>query len=45
LMEQIRQLPVEQLELLGEAFLDFSDVTDLQEWLQSRPKLVEQVNE
>ncbi len=44
-MEQIRQLPVEQLELLGEVFLDFSDVTDLQEWLQSRPKPVEQVKE
>jgi len=37
LVEQIRQLPVEQLELLGEAIFDFSTVTDLEEWLNSRP--------
>jgi predicted transposase/invertase (TIGR01784 family) len=37
LVEQIRQLPVEQLELLGEAIFDFSGVTDLEQWLNSRP--------
>jgi predicted transposase/invertase (TIGR01784 family) len=37
LVEQIRQLPVDQLELLGEAIFDFSTVTDLEKWLSSRP--------
>ena len=31
--EQIRQLPVEQLEDLGEALLDFEDEADLLNWL------------
>jgi len=37
LVEQICQLPAEQLELLGEAIFDFSTVTDLEEWLHNRP--------
>jgi len=37
LVEQIRQLPVEQLELLGEAIFDFSTMTDLEEWFNNRP--------
>jgi hypothetical protein len=41
-IEQIRKLPVEQLEELAEALLDFSTVANLQQWLQSRPKPVEQ---
>ena len=32
---QIEALPLEQLENLGEALLDFSSVTDLDNWLQS----------
>ena len=32
---QIQQLPVAQLEELGEALLDFSSVQDLTNWLQS----------
>jgi HTH-type transcriptional regulator/antitoxin HigA len=42
LIEQIRQLPVEQLEELAEALLDFSTVAHLQQWLNSRPKPAEQ---
>ncbi|MBS9382834.1 DUF4351 domain-containing protein [Dolichospermum sp. UHCC 0352] len=30
----VQKLPVEQLEELGEALLDFTSVTDLQTWLQ-----------
>ncbi len=41
LIEQIRQLPVEQLEELAEALLDFSTVANLQQWLNSRQKSVE----
>jgi hypothetical protein len=41
LIEQVEALPIEALEELGEALLDFSIVTDLQEWLNSRPKPVE----
>jgi len=37
LVEQIRQLPVQQLELLGEAIFDFSTMTDLEEWFNNRP--------
>ncbi|MBA3922078.1 MAG: DUF4351 domain-containing protein [Nostocaceae cyanobacterium] len=33
LIEQVRGLSSEQLEVLGEALLDFSTVTDLQAWL------------
>jgi hypothetical protein len=36
LIEQIHQLSIEQLELLGEAFLDFSTMTDLEQWLENR---------
>ncbi len=34
LTEQIRQLPVEQLEDLGEALLDLESETDLRQWLE-----------
>ncbi len=40
LIERIRQLPAEQLEQLALALLDFSTVDDLQQWLESRPKIV-----
>jgi len=33
---QIQQLPVEQLEELGEALLDFSSTQDLTDWLEAR---------
>ena len=32
--QQIEALPLEQLENLGEALLDFSSMTDLQAWLK-----------
>ncbi len=41
LIEQIRKLPVEQLEELAEALLDFSTVADLEQWLQDRSNAVE----
>jgi len=36
LIEQIKSLSVEQLENLGEALLDFSEVTDLENWLRKQ---------
>jgi predicted transposase YdaD len=33
IIERIRVLPTEQLEILGEEFLDFSDLADLCNWL------------
>lgn len=33
LIERIRVLPIEELEALGEALLDFSSVNDLVNWL------------
>nr|WP_007311067.1 DUF4351 domain-containing protein [Crocosphaera watsonii]EHJ12353.1 hypothetical protein CWATWH0003_2941 [Crocosphaera watsonii WH 0003] len=33
LTEQIRQLPIEQVEDLGEALLDLESETDLRQWL------------
>jgi hypothetical protein len=36
-VEQIRKLPVEQLEELAEALLNFSTVANLEEWLKARP--------
>jgi len=42
LIERIRQLPTEQLEQLAVALLDFSTVDDLQQWLESRLRTVEQ---
>ena len=33
IIERIRQLPVDKLEILGEEFLNFSDVSDLVNWL------------
>jgi predicted transposase YdaD len=41
LIKQIEALTIEALEELGEALLDFSNVTHLEEWLASRPKPVE----
>jgi predicted transposase YdaD len=35
LEEQIHRLSTDQLEALGEALLDFSDVRDLQTWLEN----------
>jgi hypothetical protein len=34
-IETIRTLKIDQLELLGEALLDFSTVTDLEQWLEN----------
>ncbi|WP_375510107.1 DUF4351 domain-containing protein [uncultured Nostoc sp.] len=34
LLEQVRNLSAEQLENLGEALLDFSEVADLVTWLE-----------
>jgi hypothetical protein len=34
-IETIRTLKIDQLELLGEALLDFSTVTDLEQWLKN----------
>ena len=34
LIQKVQQLPVEKLEELGEALLDFTSVTDLETWLQ-----------
>jgi len=42
LIEQVRELPVEQLEQLVVALMDFSTVDDLHQWLESRPTPVEQ---
>jgi hypothetical protein len=35
LVEKIRQLPIETLESLGEALLDFQSEADLVNWLES----------
>ncbi len=42
LIQQIRELPGEQLEELTDVWLSLANVTDLERWLQGRPKLVEQ---
>ena len=42
LIKQVEALPVEELEELSEALLDFSTVANLEEWLKARPKRVEQ---
>ena len=34
-IEDIKSLNIEQLETLGEALLDFTDVNDLETWLKS----------
>lgn len=41
LVEQVEGLAIESLEQLGEDLLDFSNVTDLEQWLGSRRKPVE----
>ncbi|MTJ32899.1 DUF4351 domain-containing protein, partial [Aphanizomenon sp. UHCC 0183] len=38
LIDSIRRLTIDKLELLGEALLDFSSVTDLEQWLQNNPE-------
>jgi predicted transposase YdaD len=38
LVEQIRNLSAEQLENLGEALLDFSEITDLVAWLEQQER-------
>ena len=38
LIDSIRALTIEKLELLGEALLDFSSMTDLEQWLQNNPE-------
>jgi predicted transposase YdaD len=35
ILAQVNELPIEQLEALGEALLDFVDLSDLQAWLVS----------
>jgi len=42
LIKQVEALPIEALEELSEALLDFSTVANLEEWLKARPKPVEQ---
>jgi hypothetical protein len=37
-IDTIRTLTIEQLELLGEALLDFSSITDLEQWLENKPE-------
>jgi hypothetical protein len=34
LIQKVQELPVEKLEELGEALLDFTSVTDLENWLK-----------
>jgi hypothetical protein len=34
LIEQVRRLPIVELEALAEALLDFSEVADLVDWLE-----------
>ncbi|MFL9449576.1 DUF4351 domain-containing protein [Tolypothrix bouteillei VB521301_2] len=41
LIEHIRKLPIEQLEELADALLDFSTVAELEQWLQDRPVVIE----
>jgi hypothetical protein len=36
LVEQVRGLSIEQLEALGEALLDFSEISDLEAWLDTQ---------
>lgn len=38
LIDTIRTLTIDQLESLGEALLDFSTVTDLEQWLENKPE-------
>jgi len=40
-LPKIEALSLEQLEELGEALLEFSNIADLEQWLKSRPKSVE----
>jgi hypothetical protein len=42
LIDQIRKLPVEQMEELAEALLDFSTLANLEQWLQNIHNSLEQ---
>ncbi|MBG1266226.1 DUF4351 domain-containing protein [Nostoc sp. WHI] len=37
IIERVRVLPVDQLEALGEAFLDFVSADELLNWLNQQP--------
>ena len=37
-IDTIRTLTIDQLELLGEALLDLSSITDLEQWLENKPE-------
>ena len=39
-IETISNLTIEQLEDLGEALLDFVDITDLEQWLKAHINLI-----
>jgi hypothetical protein len=41
LIKQVEVLPIEELEELTDAILDFSTVANLEEWLKARPKPVD----
>jgi hypothetical protein len=42
IVKQVKSLNIEALEALGEVLLDFSTITNLEQWLQSRQKTVKQ---
>jgi predicted transposase YdaD len=42
LIEQIQQLSIEQLEILGEELLDFAAVADLEVWLSQQQNTTNQ---
>jgi len=44
LIERVRELPPEQLEALGVALLDFSQVSDLVDWLEQQQPRAREVN-
>jgi predicted transposase YdaD len=39
---QVKELPLSQLEELGEALLDFSTLADVVNWLRSQPQVPQQ---
>jgi hypothetical protein len=41
LQERIQELPIAQIEDLGEALLDFSTKADLEAWLDDRQQITE----
>jgi hypothetical protein len=42
IIQQIQALATEQMEELSKALFNFSSITDIEQWLQNRPKSVEQ---